>query len=158
MCPQAHTLAKLLLSDVREAVSRIRDSDAIDMNATLQPLTDNVPGLSVDMRMPTPFMLDDAERAHVLLRCTQEIITNVVRHAQASTLALHYRWHDQGVELSARDNGRGAEDPTAGNGLRGMRERLAAYGGEVEIDTRPGEGFALRLYLPLAVVAVAGVA
>ena len=39
-----------------------------------------------------------------------------------------------------------------------MRERLAAYGGEVEIDTRPGDGFALRLYLPLAVVAVAGVA
>ncbi len=155
---QAHTLAKLLLSDVREAVSRIRDSDAIDMSATLQPLTDNVPGLSVDMRMPTPFMLDDAERAHVLLRCTQEIITNVVRHAQASTLALHYSWHDQGVELSARDNGRGAEDPAAGNGLRGMRERLAAYGGEVEIDTRPGEGFALRLYLPLAAVAVAGVA
>lgn len=155
---QAHTLAKLLLSDVREAVSRIRDSDAIDMNATLQPLTDNVPGLVVDMRMPAPFMLDDAERAHVLLRCTQEIITNVVRHAQASTLDLHYRWHDQGIELSARDNGRGADDPSAGNGLRGMRERLAAYGGDVEIDTRPGAGFALRLYLPLAGLAVAGAA
>jgi signal transduction histidine kinase len=155
---QAHTLAKLLLSDVREAVSRIRDSDAIDMNATLQPLTDNVPGLAVDMRMPSPFMLDDAERAHVLLRCTQEIITNVVRHAQASSLDLHYRWHDQGIELNARDNGRGADDPCAGNGLRGMRERLAAYGGDVEIETRPGAGFGLRLYLPLAVLPVAGAA
>ena len=155
---QAHTLAKLLLSDVREAVSRIRDSDAIDMHSTLQPLTDKVPGLVVDMRMPTPFMLDDAERAHVLLRCTQEIITNVVRHAQASTLDLHYRWRDHGIELSARDNGRGADDPSAGNGLRGMRERLAAYGGDVEIDTRPGAGFALRLYLPLAGLAVTGAA
>jgi signal transduction histidine kinase len=146
---QAHTLAKLLLSDVREAVSQIRDSDAIDMAATLLPLADNVPGLHIQMRLPAPFLIDDPERAHVLLRCTQEIVTNVVRHAQATTLDLHYRWHDDGIQLQARDNGRGADIPAAGNGLRGMRERLAAYGGEVEIETRPGSGFCLTLSLPL---------
>jgi glucose-6-phosphate-specific signal transduction histidine kinase len=147
---QAHTLAKLLLSDVREAVSRIRDSDDIDMAATLLPLADNVPGLHIDMRLPQPFLIDDPERAHVLLRCTQEIVTNVVRHAQASSLVLEYRWQDEGLVLEARDDGRGAESPEAGNGLRGMRERLAACGGRVEIRTRPGEGFALMLYLPVA--------
>ena len=146
---QAHTLAKLLLSDVREAVSQIRDNDAIDMAATLLPLTDNVPKLKVDMRMPTPFMLDDPERAHVLLRCTQEIITNVVRHAQATGLEMTYRWQDKVLHLDARDDGRGSDDPNAGNGLRGMRERLATYGGEVEIQTRPGAGFALHLTLPM---------
>ena len=145
---QAHTLAKLLLSDVREAVSRIRDSDDIDMAATLLPLADNVPGLQVDMRLPDPFLLDDPERAHVLLRCTQEIITNVVRHAQATTLDLDYRWQDDGVVLEARDDGRGVEAPVAGNGLRGMRERLAAYGGRLTVDTRQGGGFGLSLYLP----------
>lgn len=145
---QAHTLAKLLLSDVREAVSRIRDSDDIDMAATLLPLADNVPGLRIDMRLPAPFLLDDPERAHVLLRCTQEIITNVVRHAQATTLDLEYRWQDDGVVLDARDDGRGAEAPVAGNGLRGMRERLAAYGGRLTIDSRQGGGFGLSLYLP----------
>ena len=146
---QAHTLAKLLLSDVREAVSQIRDSDAIDMAATLLPLADNVPGLHIEMRLPAPFFIDDPERAHVLLRCTQEIITNVVRHAQASTLDLHYRWCEGGVQLQARDNGRGADDPVAGNGLRGMRERLAAYGGDAGIETRPGCGFCLTLFLPV---------
>lgn len=146
---QAHTLAKLLLSDVREAVSQIRDSDAIDMAATLLPLADNVPGLHIEMRLPVPFLIDDPERAHVLLRCTQEIVTNVVRHAQATTLDLHYRWCDDGIQLQARDNGRGADIPVAGNGLRGMRERLMAYGGEVEIDTRPGTGFRLTLTLPV---------
>ena len=65
---QAHTLARLLLSDVREAVSHLRDNDAIDMAATLMPLADNVPGLYIDMRLPSPFLLDDPERAHVLLR------------------------------------------------------------------------------------------
>jgi signal transduction histidine kinase len=147
---QAHSLARLLLSDVREAVSRIRDSDDIDMAATLLPLADNVPGLQIDMRFPQPFLLDDPERAHVLLRCTQEIVTNVVRHAQANRLSLDYRWEAEGVRLEARDDGRGAEGLTAGNGLRGMRERLLAVGGQLDIDTRPGEGFALSLYLPAA--------
>ena len=145
---QAHTLAKLLLSDVREAVSQIRDSDTIDMAATLLPLSDNVPGLDVEMRMPEPFLLGDPERAHVMLRCTQEIITNVVRHAHATRLDMAYRWQGTTLLLEARDNGRGAEDPNAGNGLRGMRERLAAYGGDVAIETRPGAGFTLALTLP----------
>ncbi len=147
---QAHTIAKLLLSDVREAVSQIREDDAIDMAATLLPLADNVPGLQIEMLLPVPFLLEDPERAHVLLRCTQEIITNVVRHAQATKLDLDYRWHGDGVQVVARDDGRGAADaPVVGNGLRGMRERLAAYGGQVEIETRAGQGFCLTLYLPV---------
>jgi signal transduction histidine kinase len=146
---QAHTLAKLLLSDVREAVSRLRDEDAIDMSATLLPLADHVAGLRITMQMPQPFRLDDPERAHVLLRCTQEIITNAVRHAQAQALRLRY-WQEAGaVRLQASDDGRGADAPTAGNGLRGMRERLAAYGGRVEIRTAPGDGFELDVVLPL---------
>jgi signal transduction histidine kinase len=53
------------------------------------------------------------------------------------------------VRLSARDDGRGADSAAAGNGLRGMRERLECYGGEVEVETAPGQGFALRIRLPL---------
>ncbi len=146
---QAHTLAKLLLSDVREAVSQLRDDDAIDMAATLLPLTDNVPGLAIQMEMPQPFLLDDPERAHILLRCTQEIITNAVRHAQAQQLRLCYQQVGRLVRLQARDDGRGADSPGTGNGLRGMRERLAAYGGRVRIDTAAGRGFALEIELPL---------
>ena len=146
---QAHTLAKLLLSDVREVVSRLRDDDAIDMAATLLPLADHVAGLDIAMEMPQPFLLDDPERAHVLLRCTQEIITNAVRHAQAQQLQLRYQQDGRMVRLQARDNGRGADAPTAGNGLRGMRERLTAYGGRVDIETAPGRGFALDIQLPL---------
>src|SRR4249919_82732 len=147
---QAHTLAKLLLSDVREAVSRLRDDDAIDMAATLLPLADNVPGLEIVMEMPSPFLLDDPERAHVLLRCTQEIITNAVRHAHAERLRLCYHLDGGTVQLQARDDGRGS-DPSlqAGNGLRGIRERLAAYGGKVDIITSAGSGFAVDIRLPL---------
>ena len=152
---QAHTLARLLLSDVREAVSRLRDDDAIDMVATLLPLADNVPGLRIDMRMPEPFLLEDPERAHVLLRCTQEIITNAVRHAQATLLELDYQVEAGSVHLRARDDGRGAQGATAGNGLRGIRERLDGYGGRLDIDPAPARGFALDLFLPLRSGAVA---
>jgi len=149
---QAHTLARLLLSDVREAVSRLRDDDAIDMAATLLPLADNVPGLRIDMHMPEPFLLDDPERAHVLLRCTQEIITNAVRHAHATVLELDYRIENGAVRLRARDDGRGAQAAVAaGNGLRGIRERLDGYGGRLDIDPAPARGFALDLLLPLQV-------
>jgi signal transduction histidine kinase len=147
---QAHTLAKLLLSDVREAVSRLRDDDAIDMAATLLPLADNVPGLEIVMEMPSPFLLDDPERAHVLLRCTQEIITNAVRHAHAQRLRLCYHVDGGTVQLQARDDGRGSDpSPQVGNGLRGIRERLAAYGGRVDIITGAGSGFAVDIRLPL---------
>jgi len=147
---QAQTLAKLLLSDVREAVSQLRDDDAIDMRATLLPLAEHVPSLQVDMQLPVQFVVDDPERAHVLLRCTQEIITNAVRHSGASLLRLRYAQDRDAIRLDARDDGRGAEAARAGNGLTGMRERLAAYGGTLQVETAPDRGFVLRLELPLA--------
>ena len=147
---QAHTLAKLLLSDVREAVSQLRAGGAIDMAATLSPLAENVPGLEVRITMPEPFLLDDAERAHVLLRCTQEIITNAVRHAQAQVLQLDYAVDGDAIRLCARDDGQGSERYAIGNGLRGLRERLASHGGSASFHTAPGAGFALDIRLPLA--------
>lgn len=145
---QAHTLAKLLLTDVREAVSQLREDGAIDLAAALQPLAENVPGLDIHMDIEAPLTLDDPERAHVLLRCTQEIITNTVRHAGARNLWIHARRQACRIEMTARDDGRGADQLSAGNGLRGMRERLQQYGGDLTIETRPQAGFHLHLTLP----------
>lgn len=145
---QAHTLARLLLTDVREAVSQLRDNGAIDLAAALQPLADNVPSLDIHMDIQTPLTLEDPDRAHLLLRCTQEIITNAVRHAGARNLWISARRESDCVVMDARDDGRGADVLVAGHGLRGIRERLAQYGGELEIQTRPRAGFSLRLTLP----------
>lgn len=148
---QAHVLARLLLTDVREAVSALREGGAIDLAAALVPLAEGVPSLKVDLDMVAPLEVEDPERAHVLLRCTQEIITNTVRHATgARRLSLSVRLVDGCLRLESRDDGPGA-DPAQmvpGNGLRGMRERLAHYGGSVEVRTRPGQGFAMTVVLP----------
>ena len=149
---QAHTLAKLLLTDVREAVSQLREGGAIDLAAALQPLSENVPAIDIHMDIEAPLTLDDPERAHVLLRCTQEIITNAVRHANAHNLWISVRREGCNIVVDARDDGRGADLLVAGNGLRGMRERLAQYGGDLRIETQPRPhpeaGFRLRLTLP----------
>ena len=152
---QAHTLARLLLTDVREAVSQLRDaSGGIDLAAALRPLADHVPALDIELDVQSPLAVDDTERAHVMLRCTQEIITNAVRHAQARRLRIRVWRQADALMLEASDDGQGAEALVPGNGLRGMRERIVQCGGSLDIQTRPGAGFRLQLSLPLATPAV----
>ena len=146
---QSHTLAKLLLTDVREAVSEMREERGIDLTSALRVLVEGVPALQVQLDLPERLQIEDPERAQVLLRCAQEIITNTVRHAGASRLSLHMTQDESGVHLAARDNGRGCQKAIPGNGLRGMRERLTVYGGRVDIITAPGQGFALDVRIPL---------
>ena len=146
---QAHALAKLLLTDVREVVSQLREGDAIDLGGALLLLTERVPALTIHMNIEEPLTLDDAERAHVLLRCTQEIITNAVRHAGARNLWIHCRREGGQIVIDAHDDGHGADVVIAGNGLRGMRERLRQHGGNMTIESRLGGGFRLCLQLPV---------
>ena len=147
---QANTLARLLLTDVREAVSQLRDSSGgIDLAAALRPLADHVPSLDITLEVESPLAIDDPERAHVMLRCTQEIITNAVRHAGARHLRIRVRRESGAVVLEAVDDGQGADGLVPGNGLRGMRERVQQCGGTLDIQTRRGEGFRLRLSIPV---------
>lgn len=152
---QAHTLARLLLTDVREVVSQLREDGAIDLSTALLPLAENVPSLDIHMDIEAPLTVDDPERAHVMLRCTQEIITNAVRHAGARNLWICARREKECITMSARDDGRGADNFVSGNGLRGMRERLMQHGGNLKIETRPEEGFCLYLTLPASAAAAA---
>lgn len=146
---QAHTLARLLLTDVREAVSALREGGAIDLAAALRPLAEHVPSLDIHMEIDAPLALDDPERAHVVLRCTQEIITNAVRHAGADNLWIRACERDGRILVEARDDGHGVRDAIVpGNGLRGMHERLAQQGGALEYGATPGGGFRLSLWLP----------
>ncbi len=148
---QSHALARLLLTDVREAVSQMReDASALHVASALKPLAENVPNMAIDMQVPDDLVIADPERGHVLLRAVQELITNAVRHSGASRLRIQM-WRDAGMLLvDARDDGRGADGLAPGNGLRGLVERLRQYQGTVTVDTAPGHGFAVQLRLPLA--------
>lgn len=146
---KAQATAKLLLADVREAVSELRQDDEIDLTQALRSLVDGVPGLDVHIDMPPRFSVEDPQRAQVLLRCAQEIITNAARHAGARNLWLSFAYAGgDTIGLYARDDGRGAAQFVPGNGLSGMRERLAEFGGQLTVESAAGQGFALTLRLP----------
>jgi signal transduction histidine kinase len=80
-------------------------------------------------------------------------LTNVMRHAQAHTVELALRVEGDELCLSISDDGRGFDTAAAWGGssfgLVGMRERVLMLGGELEIDSQPGEGSSLRVRVPL---------
>ena len=146
----AQSTARQLLSDVRTVVSELRQDDAVDISTALRELAEGIPGLEVKLELPRRFTLDDPRRAEVVLRCVQEIITNVVRHARARRLWLRFELSEQGeLLLEARDDGQGSDEVRAGNGLNGMRERLAEFGGRLKISTVADHGFSVNAWLPL---------
>ena len=146
---QAHSLAKLLLVDVREVVSDMRDDDKVELASALRTLVEGVPEPRIHLDLPMELSMTDPLRAQVLLRCAQEMITNSVRHARARNLWISLVPDENGVAMIARDDGRGVGAVEAGNGLKGMAERLKQLGGELKIETSPGAGFALRAWVPV---------
>jgi signal transduction histidine kinase len=103
--------------------------------------------LAIHLESPETIPVDDA-RAHALLRCVQEIVTNAVRHAQARNLWIAIELTADGVTIRGRDDGRGAPTLAWGHGLTGMRERFEAHAGRVEVHTRAGHGFEVHGFLP----------
>ncbi|MFB4296114.1 sensor histidine kinase [Actinomadura sp. NTSP31] len=85
-----------------------------------------------------------------LLRCTQESLANVRKHAAATTVGVVLAAHPHGVELEITDDGRGFVPGAAsgGFGLDGMRRRLAELGGRLTVTSAPGEGTRVLALLP----------
>ena len=145
---RAGSIARLLLSDVREVVSDMRHDDRVDLREAIRQLASGVPEPAIHLDIPDELSLADPKRAQILLRCAQEVITNAVRHAQAANLWISLTADDDGLRLEARDDGRGTEELLPGNGLNGMRERIKELGGRLEIMTRPNSGFRINAWMP----------
>lgn len=146
---QSHALAKLLLADVREAVSEMREDTVIDIQAAVAPLVESVPGLDIEFSADPGLALDDSVLAQTLLRCIQELITNAIKHSGAVTLRITLQKLDNLLILKTVDDGKGVELARLGNGLQGMKERVAALQGQMLIQTAPGQGFAVNITLPV---------
>jgi signal transduction histidine kinase len=114
-------------------------------------------GLAVKLRVqgrpaPLPAGLDLSA-----YRIVQEALTNVVKHAGPARAQVVVGYGDHEVRVEVTDDGRGAATSASdgragtGHGLIGMRERVAAFGGDLEVGPRPGGGFRVAARLPLAV-------
>lgn len=146
---KAQSVTKLLLSDVRNAVSSLRDEESLDVGRALQTLVHCIRKPRIHLEVPIDLGIYDPVRAEILLRCVQEIITNAVRHSFGENLWIVVTKTAADVEVHARDDGRGAKVLRTGNGLRGMRERLEHVGGRLQIETQPARGFKIDAWIPV---------
>jgi signal transduction histidine kinase len=102
----------------------------------------------------------DAELESTVYRVVQEALTNVSRHAQASSAVISVSERDGVVEATVRDDGRGMPPSSrlgprgdgleGGFGMSGMRERAELVGGELTWEPAPERGTVMRLRVPLA--------
>lgn len=81
-----------------------------------------------------------------------EALTNVAKHAQASNVTVDVAEHDGAVCVEVRDDGVGGADPSAGSGLRGLTERVAALDGHLDVVNVVGGGTLVRAVLRVGAV------
>lgn len=149
------------IRSIRNVVNDLRPSllDDLGLLPAVRSLVADIgsrSGISTSLDAPAalPPLAEDAELA--LYRAVQEALTNVVRHAGASAVAVRLEEGAGALMLTVRDNGIGAGsgfDHPDRLGLRGMKERITALGGAVEVAGAPGAGVTVRVSLPLGAAA-----
>jgi len=142
-------LADELLADVRGMVDTLRAHDGIDLHAALAALVPSLLRPTVRLELAPEARVPRLDQAQALLRCAQEGLTNALRHSNAANVVLRLSASGQEIELQIEDDGQASALPVFGNGLTGMRERLAGLGGRLVIDLLDAGGLRLRVLLPL---------
>ena len=144
-------LAAEALDDVRRSVGTLRT------DATRPPLPEALRQLATQGEPVPALAIEGAPRdlpsaiEHALYRAAQEGLTNIRKHAGATTALLTLDFRPAGrVRLEVADNGRGrnGDTPAGGFGLTGLRERIELLGGTVTTGNRLEGGFALVVEVP----------
>jgi two-component system, NarL family, sensor histidine kinase DesK len=139
-------VARQSLSDVREAVAGYRRPQlSAELGSARQLLT--AAGLACEITSPDGLSLP-ADADTVLAWAVREGVTNVVRHAQATSAAVRIAAVGQGVMAEITDNGRGHGPGPAGSGLAGLGERVRQLGGSLIAGPAPSAGFRLQVTIP----------
>ncbi|GAA4254806.1 sensor histidine kinase [Dactylosporangium darangshiense] len=143
------------VGELRRTLGLLRGEGAADAPAGLERLEELLAqvreaGLSVTLRREGegPGLPPAADLS--AYRIIQEALTNVLKHAGPTAVTVAVQHRAGGLHLSVVDEGGRATAPIAGSGqgLIGMRERAALFGGTLEAGPRPGGGFAVHARLP----------
>jgi signal transduction histidine kinase len=143
-------LADELLADIRGVVAQMRQHDGLDLGVALAVLAGPFPRPRLHLDIAEDARVGSIAQAEAVLRAVQEGLTNAVRHSQAQNLWVVLRREGEALRLDIRDDGRGAGEVQAGNGLNGMRERLESVGGGLDVHRTDTGGVHLQAWLPVA--------
>jgi signal transduction histidine kinase len=152
--------ARRAAHEAREILGELRGQEkaAVPLTTTLRAQAHQ---WSAAMVVPIAVDLEDvgvlpAVAARELEAIFKEALANIERHAQASRVSVHLRTFGERVVLTISDDGRGFEvpdnlDELAGGrhfGLKGMRERARLAGGDLSVESEPGEGCVISAWVP----------
>lgn len=141
---EAEAVAREALAQVRSAVTGIRSSDLAGELAAARLLLE-CQGVLLQYPPPPPLPPEIERTLALVLR---EAATNIARHARASRAEVAFQLHAGRLRMDIRDDGQGSNG-VEGNGLSGMRERIAALRGSLAITTGRGAGTHLSADVPL---------
>jgi PAS domain S-box-containing protein len=153
-----------LINDLRNTASNLRPPALTKMGLEMAmrmhaaEISEKNPSLKVDLQInlfgaPIP----EAIRL-VVFRIYQEALNNIIKHAQANRVLVQVHKEESQIKLKIQDNGIGFQPPADLNelvlqghlGLVGMRERIEAVNGMMQISSQPGEGTILEAFVPLS--------
>jgi signal transduction histidine kinase len=146
------------LQDLRVTLGLLRDrgeaapiSPALDLS-DLPALVERAraAGLDADVEIEVNGEVVPSPVAQAAFRIVQEALTNVLRHARASSAHVLVTATSRTLEVDVTDDGRGGPAGTDGHGLQGMTERAAALGGRVATGPRVEGGWRVHALLPLS--------
>lgn len=132
--------------------------DSLGLADTLSDLVGQArvhhPDVRFDLQLAALPDVIDPGIAFAAYRVAQEGLTNALRHSGARNIRIDARARDGALEVSIEDDGCGmaesASPPPGRFGLRGLRERVGALAGRLEVSGAPGSGTMLRAVIPLA--------
>jgi PAS domain S-box-containing protein len=156
---QAGELARESLREARRSVQALRPQ-ALEGKQVSEALKDLIEKMTRGTTVHAEFTLQGNQQKLPpeweanLLRIGQEVLTNVLRHARASTFNVLLVFDSREIRLNLRDDGCGFDPKRRheGFGLQGMRERAEGMGGHLSIESANGKGTMISIVLPLASV------
>ncbi|RDZ26603.1 sensor histidine kinase [Lysobacter silvisoli] len=144
----AQRLSSELLGDIRNVVQAMRDSRGLDLATALRALAAPLPRPRLELSIAEDVHLTDPALAETLLRLVQEALTNSARHADAERVQVAVVRDGRLLRVSVEDDGRLRGPLREGNGLAGMRERVAAAGGRLALSSTVHGALRIEAELP----------
>lgn len=155
--PTVAELARAAMNDLRTALTALDAkpaplSDALAdwrAEATSRCEAANV-DLAWEAHIEQPEQLLGSRQKLLLERALRESLSNALKHANPKTIDIHLSQRNQTLAFDILNDGPPSDaEWQEGRGLRGMRQRLAEYGGHLEIQHRPEGGSHVSIHLPL---------
>ncbi|MFG2000552.1 sensor histidine kinase [Spirillospora sp. NPDC048911] len=146
---QIEEVGRTAMDDLDQVLGLLEDGESLDLPVSVGRLVAGLPahlraGLTVDGDLED--VTDPVGRA--VHRVVQESLTNVVRHASATTVRVRLSRTEEGIVIEVADDGTATGPPAPGRGLNGMRERVQRLGGTFQAGPGPAGGWRVDARIP----------